>query len=123
MAIERGWYPNKHHGGGGISMVQKNVHVVVAFLLTALLALTVSCSTPAGRSAGDVVDDATITTQVKAEILADKLVNGVAISVQTFKGEVVLTGAVDTQAQINKAESIARSVKGVTRVKNLLKLK
>jgi len=104
-------------------MVRNNVRVFVALLLAALLALTVSCTTPAGRSAGTVVDDATITTQVKAELFADKLVSGVAISVQTFKGEVVLTGAVDSQAQIEKAESIALSVKGVTRVNNLLKLK
>ena len=104
-------------------MVRKNVHVFVAVLFAALLSLTVSCTTPAGRSAGTVVDDATITTEVKTALFADKQVSGVAISVQTFKGEVVLTGAVDSQAQIQKAESIARSVNGVTRVKNLLKLK
>ena len=104
-------------------MVRNNVHVFVAVLLAALLSLTVSCTTPAGRSAGTVVDDATITTEVKAALLADSQVSGVAISVQTFKGEVVLTGAVDSQAHVQKTESIARSVKGVARVKNLLKLK
>lgn len=96
---------------------------LLALMLAALLALVVSCATPAGRSAGNVVDDAAITTQVKAELLADKLVSGVAISVQTFKGEVTLTGAVDSDMQIRRAENIARSVKGVTRVTNLLKLK
>jgi len=104
-------------------MERKNWRIFAALLLATLLSLTVSCTTPAGRSAGTVVDDASITTQVKTELLADKLVSGVAISVQTFKGEVVLTGAVDSPEQIQKAEDIARSVKGVTKVKNLLKLK
>ena len=91
-----------------------------AFLLSLLL---VSCTTPAGRSTGQVVDDAGITTQVKADLLADKEVSGVAVSVETFKGEVVLTGAVDSWAQSNKAAQIARRVHGVNAVKNLLKIK
>lgn len=88
-----------------------------------LLSLFVSCTTPAGRSTGQVVDDAAITTQVKADLLADKEVSGIAVSVETFKGEVVLTGAVDSWAQSHKAAQIARRVHGVTSVKNLLKIK
>ncbi len=90
---------------------------------TLLLSLMVSCTTPAGRSTGQVVDDAAITTQVKADLLADKEVSGFAVSVETFKGEVVLTGAVDSWAQSNKAAQIARRVHGVNTVKNLLKIK
>ncbi|WP_448872984.1 BON domain-containing protein [Desulfobulbus propionicus] len=94
-------------------------------LLGALLLsfLLVSCTTPAGRSTGQVVDDASITAQVKADLLADKEVSGLAVSVKTFKGEVVLTGAVDSLAQSNKAAQIAGKVRGVTGVKNLLKIK
>lgn len=88
-----------------------------------LLSLLVACTTPAGRSTGQVVDDAAITTQIKADLLADKEVSGFAVSVETFKGEVVLTGAVDSWAQSNKAAQIARRVHGVTTVKNLLKIK
>lgn len=90
------------------------------FLLSLLLA---SCTTPAGRSTGQVVDDATITTQVKADLLADKEVSGLAVSVETFKGEVVLTGAVENWTQREKAANIAHKVRGVTGVKNLLKIK
>ncbi|WP_028318551.1 BON domain-containing protein [Desulfobulbus elongatus] len=104
-------------------MERNSVRVGLAFLLAVLLSFAVSCTTPAGRSAGDVVDDATITTEVKAALLADKEVSGLAVSVQTFKGEVVLTGAVDSQTQVKRAEKIARSVKGVSKVKNLLKIK
>ncbi|MDD2463588.1 MAG: BON domain-containing protein [Desulfobulbus sp.] len=90
------------------------------FLLSFLL---VSCTTPAGRSTGQVVDDAAITTQVKADLLADKEVSGLAVSVATFKGEVVLTGAVDNWSQSEKAAKITHRVRGVTGVKNLLKIK
>lgn len=92
-------------------------------LAALLLSFLVACTTPAGRSTGQVVDDATITAQVKADLLADKEVSGFAVSVETFKGEVVLTGAVDSWAQSNKATQIARRVHGVTTVKNLLKIK
>lgn len=94
-----------------------------SLLSALLLSLLVACTTPAGRSTGQVVDDAAITTQVKADLLADKEVSGFAVSVETFKGEVVLTGAVDSWAQSNKAAQIARRVHGVTTVKNLLKIK
>lgn len=91
-----------------------------AFVLSFLL---VACTTPAGRSTGQVVDDAAITAQVKADLLADKEVSGLAVSVATFKGEVVLTGAVDNWGQSEKASKVARRVHGVTGVKNLLKVK
>jgi hyperosmotically inducible protein len=96
----------------------------LSFLGVILLSLLlVSCTTPAGRSTGQVVDDAAITAQVKADLLADKEISGLAVSVETFKGEVVLTGAVDSWAQSKKASQIARKVRGVTGVKNLLKIK
>lgn len=96
---------------------------LLALFSALLLSLVVSCTTPAGRSTGQVVDDAAITTQVKADLLADKEISGLAVSVETFKGEVVLTGAVDSWAQSNKAAQIARRVHGVSTVKNLLKIK
>jgi osmotically-inducible protein OsmY len=104
-------------------MERNTLGYILSLMCAVLLALTVSCTTPAGRSTGQVVDDAAITTQVKADLLADKDVSGLAVSVETFKGEVVLTGAVDTSAQRKKAEQIASRVSGVTRVKNLIKLK
>ena len=92
-------------------------------LLLAVSIALCACQTPAGRSAGEVVDDATTTTKVKAKLFDDSLVKGLAISVETFEGEVTLTGAVDTQAQRQRAESLTRTVTGVKRVNNLLKIK
>lgn len=93
---------------------------ILPILLTIFL---FSCRTPAGRTAGNVVDDATISTKVKAKLFEDDQLSGFAISVDTFEGEVTLTGAVSTEAQKIRADQIARSVSGVKNVVNLLKLK
>lgn len=81
------------------------------------------CQTPAGRTAGDVVDDGTITTKVKAKLFEDDSLSGFAISVDTFEGEVTLTGSVDADAQKERATQLAKSVNGVKGVNNLLKIK
>lgn len=69
-----------------------------------------------------MVDDSTITTKVKSKLLADKRVSGLAIDVDTFQGEVTLTGGVDTSEQKAVATQIAKTVEGVREVKNLLKV-
>ena len=97
---------------------------ILAALIIGLCAATLSsCYTPAGRSAGVVVDDASITTQIKTALLANKALDGIAISVSTFAGEVTLTGAVDTPAQVQKAAEIAYSVRGVRKINNLITVK
>lgn len=86
--------------------------------------LVVGCaSTPTKESAGEYVDDATITTKVKAAFVADKAVSAMAINVETFKGTVQLSGFANSQNEINQAVALARSVKGVKAVKNDIRLK
>lgn len=104
-------------------MISKHLRQVLSLVLASYALLLVSCYTPAGRSAGAVVDDASITTQIKTSLLADQVMNGIAVSISTFKGEVTLTGAVNSQEQIKKAGEIAASTRGVTKVENLIKLK
>ena len=70
-----------------------------------------------------MVDDATITTKVKAKLFDESILRGFAISVDTFEGNVTLTGAVDTEEQKEKAGEIAASVYGVKKVNNLIKIK
>lgn len=94
--------------------------VLMSLILVSGLA---ACQTPAGRSAGQVVDDSTITTKVKAKLFEDDHLSGFAISVETFEGEVTLTGAVNSVDDKELAARIARSVHGVTGVNNLLKIK
>ena len=94
----------------------------IAIVMMVLVAL-VACRTPAGRSAGQVVDDASITTEVKAKLLNDNVTKGLAVSVETFEGQVTLTGAVENATQRDKAAQIAMSVKGVKKVNNLISMK
>jgi hyperosmotically inducible periplasmic protein len=97
------------------------------FLLLFCVALmtwgAAGCSTPAGRSVGEVVDDGTIKTKVKAKLVHDSVLQGFAIGVKVFQGEVTLTGAVNVPDQRERAERIALETQGVTKVNNLLKIK
>jgi osmotically-inducible protein OsmY len=80
-------------------------------------------STDKTKSTGEFVDDAVITTKVKAAILEDPELKFTEISVETFKGVVQLSGFVSSPAHIDKAVQVARGVKGVTSVKNDMRLR
>jgi hyperosmotically inducible protein len=73
--------------------------------------------------AGKYVDDAWITAKVKTMLLKDEGVKGLDVNVETHKGTVQLAGWVNNPMQIAQAEKIARSVEGVTGVKNDLQVK
>jgi hyperosmotically inducible periplasmic protein len=79
-----------------------------------------SCRTAAGRSAGQVLDDMNITTVVKTKVFNDPYLSGFAVSVDTFQGEVTLTGAVESDFAKNRATELAECVDGVRKVNNLL---
>lgn len=74
----------------------------------------------ATAQASAVVDDAAITTKVKAALLADDQVKGTQINVDTSGGTVTLTGTLDSQAQVQRAMEVAKGVSGVQSVKNNL---
>jgi len=93
--------------------------VCIAFV-TAFLGCA---STPTRESTGEYVDDSTITTKVKAAIFNDPSLKVFQINVETFKGEVQLSGFVDSSQSVSKAGEVARGVKGVKSVKNNLNVK
>jgi hyperosmotically inducible protein len=73
------------------------------------------------RSVGTVMDDAGITTAVKAKLLADPVVGGLKIDVDTRNGVVYLTGdQMKSQAEIDQAIMLAKMVEGVKSVENKL---
>ena len=74
----------------------------------------------ATNAAANAVDNAALTTKVKTALLADELVKGTQINVDSNNGVVTLSGAVDSPAHMQKAEQIAKGVSGVTRVQNNL---
>ena len=93
------------------------------FLSVLLLSFLGCASTPQKEGTGEYVDDAVITTKVKAAIFNEPTLKSTEINVETFKAAVQLSGFVSSQADINKAISLARSVKGVVSVKNDMRLK
>lgn len=72
---------------------------------------------------GTAADDTAITARVKSALLAESNVSGLAINVETTNGVVRLTGNVDNQAQITKAEQVAAAAEGARSVQNQLKVK
>jgi hyperosmotically inducible protein len=75
------------------------------------------------KTVGRVVDDSVITAKAKAEILATKDLKSLQISVETHKGEVILSGFVDNQTMKDKAEQVVAKIDGVKSVKNSLEIK
>ena len=98
---------NAAKGVEGVSSVSDKLHV------------RDSKSTTAKGYAGDTVT----TSEIKAKLLADDIVPSRKVKVETTDGVVQLSGTVDSQAQIQRAESIASAVDGVKSVKNDLKAK
>jgi osmotically-inducible protein OsmY len=77
-----------------------------------------TASTSKKESVGEYVDDAVITTKVKAAVLEEASLKSAEINVETYKGVVQLSGFVRSRADINKAVEVAGKVKGVKSVKN-----
>jgi len=92
--------------------------------LSLLLAALSGCAgTDTRSSTGEYIDDVAITTRVKAAILNDPDLRSSEISVETFRNVVQLSGFVSSQAEINAAVELTRSVAGVKSVKNDMRLR
>jgi osmotically-inducible protein OsmY len=98
---------------------------IATAIFSATVAFTmVGCaSTASHESTGEYLDDAGITTKVKAAFAADPNVKATEINVETFKGTVQLSGFVAQPGDAQRAADIARGVKGVSSVKNDIRVK
>jgi hyperosmotically inducible periplasmic protein len=97
---------------------QKRLTVFVLVMTLIAPLLLAAC----GKSVGDTIDDATITTRVKTALLNDPDVGVLRIDVDTFKGVVTLSGRVKTKEEEAKAIALARKISGVTDVKSTLQI-
>ncbi len=79
--------------------------------------------TPPRTTVGTEIDDSVVTARVKSALLADPDVKSFDFKLETRKGEVQLSGFVDTQTQIDRAIEIARGVAGVRNIDNKVSLK
>jgi hyperosmotically inducible periplasmic protein len=101
-------------------MRMRSFRVIVG--LIAVVTLAVGCQSMTGKTAGEVIDDASITTAVKSKLVADKAANLTRVDVDTNNGRVSLNGVVETPAQKAKAEQLALETKGVKGVVNNLQI-
>lgn len=90
-----------------------------ALAMVALAASIAACSVVSNQeTAGNYVDDATITAKVKTAIFAEPSLKSMQVSVETMKDEVQLSGFVDSYEGRSTAGELARRVPGVRSVKN-----
>jgi len=96
----------------------RNMFLAAAIGLSSVVALS-ACAVTSGQSTvGQYVDDATITTRVKAKFANDAQVSAMRISVETLKGEVQLSGFATSLTEKAHAGDVAVSVPDVKSVRN-----
>ena len=89
-------------------------------LFAVLFATIVGC---AGTTTGEVITDTWITTKVKAALIEDPVVKAREINVETFQGQVQLSGFVSSREAMDQAIRVTRGIKGVTSVRNDMRLR
>ena len=96
----------------------RTTFAAVALALSALSVLPGCAVTRGQEHVGAYIDDASITTAVKAKFVGDKTINSASIKVETLNGEVMLSGFAKSWDEKSNAENIARNTEGVKRVRN-----
>ena len=104
-----------------MKIAQRLSTMLFAATLVATMAGCASTATKEGT--GEYIDDTVITAKVKASIFNEPTLKSSEINVETFKGDVQLSGFVAQAADASKAAEVARGVKGVTSVKNDVRVK
>jgi hyperosmotically inducible periplasmic protein len=116
-------------------LIRPNVMLSVIFAGAALILVsgcdtqkadtraTAPATTPVTTSVGTEIDDGIVTAKVKSALLADPDVKSFDLKVETRKGEVMLSGFVRNQTQVDRAILVARRVEGVKAVVNKMDLK
>ncbi|MFG6458494.1 BON domain-containing protein [Roseateles sp. BYS96W] len=101
-------------------MLNKSVlTLALSAALVATLGVTSGCAvTRKQETVGAYVDDAALTTRVKAKFAADPTVSAMSISVETLKGTVQLSGFAKSTDEKQMAEKLARETSGVVAVRN-----
>src|SRR5689334_16370767 len=96
--------------------------VTAAAILTCGVLATACTATRTTRTAGEGIDDTTITAKVKTELARDPATSAHRIEVQTYRGDVQLNGFVPSGEMKSEASRVARNVKGVKHVENNLRI-
>ena len=90
--------------------------------LVLIIALMSGCQSMTGSTAGQNVDDSTITASVKAKLATEKLSTLTRVEVDTVRAVVSLNGVVESPETRSRVESLVRQVDGVKGVNNNLQV-
>jgi osmotically-inducible protein OsmY len=97
---------------------------LTGFLLSLFVASFLGCATASKQeTTGEYIDDATVTARVKTAIYQEPTLKVAQINVETLRGEVQLSGFVNTTDAKSRAGEVAREVKGVKSVNNDLQVR
>jgi hyperosmotically inducible periplasmic protein len=94
---------------------------MLALSLVVFIFMT-GCQAMTGETAGQNIDDSTLTTSVKSSLAGERLNTLTRVGVETNNGVVYLTGEVETAAEKSRAGTVASQVKGVKQVVNNLQV-
>lgn len=102
----------------------KQFKCLIATVLAIAFVSVLGCAgSPTQESTGEYVTDSWITTKVKAALVEDRQVKATEVNVETFKGTVQLSGFVSSDAAMQQAVRVASGIKGVTSVRNDMRVK
>ncbi len=97
----------------------KIAHALLAIAATFSLVQLTGCAVARDQqTVGAYIDDATLTTRVKARFAENPAVSAMAINVETLNGTVQLSGFAKSNEERATAEQLARSTSGVKAVRN-----
>lgn len=86
------------------------------------LSMFTSCASIRGETAGEYIDDSTITTEVHAMILKDPDAHYLKVDVTTTQGDVVLQGFINKRETEHRLVAKIKTIRGVNSVKSLLRV-
>lgn len=89
--------------------------IVLSVILIVLMNL--GCASLTGRTAGEIVDDSSITAAINVKIIEDAELKYLKININSFRGHVTLTGTVPNKHAEERLIKIANNVRGVKSVK------
>jgi hyperosmotically inducible periplasmic protein len=96
-------------------------HTLLAATAAALMIAASGCAVTRGQeTTGAYVDDAAITTAVKARFVENKDVDASSIGVETLNGTVMLSGFAKSSNEKTVAETVTWKVAGVKSVRNAI---
>ena len=96
--------------------------MMIAGMFGLCFMMLTACESVTGKTAGQSIDDASMTASVQGKLTADKLSNFSRINVDTDRSVVTLNGVVKSMSEKSRAEELARQVEGVKTVNNNLQI-